>query len=128
MTPLQEKWVIKYLLARLDQMWGWWPPRKAVKQRSLVMPQGGGRVKLKDALHRCEVCKLQVDKVQIDHKVAKGSAPQKLVDLVPYILRYLCSEDNLQALCLPCHKLKTKTDIKEIVIERARTKGQWKKL
>lgn len=115
MTPQIEKWILKYLLARLGEMWGWYGPRKLVKQRALVMPHGG---RVKDAMYRCQECKLLSEKVQIDHKVAKGPAPQKLVDLPAYLERYFCSEENLQALCLPCHKLKTKEDMKGISLER----------
>lgn len=109
MTPQLEKWILKYLLGRLSQMWQWHVPRKQCKQRAYI-----GRGPLQQHLWVCASCNQKSDTVQVDHIVAKGAAPVKLSELESYIDKYFCPVDNLQCLCIECHRVKTKKDVKHI--------------
>jgi len=50
--------------------------------------------------------------VDVDHIDPVGST--QFLNWDDYINKLFCSMDNLQILCKPCHKRKTKKDVKEI--------------
>lgn len=54
---------------------------------------------------RCEKCKKRTPKIKVDHIVPCGP-----VDSDGYITRLFCPSSQLQCLCHPCHKPKTKAE------------------
>lgn len=56
----------------------------------------------------CAICKEEVvaKEINIDHVVPIGT--EKTWD--EFINGLFCEEDNLQAVCIPCHKIKTKQE------------------
>lgn len=60
---------------------------------------------------RCAKCKdaFPQKEVQVDHKVPIGSV--ETWDI--YIEKLFCEDKNLQVLCKPCHKLKSKKETKK---------------
>lgn len=64
----------------------------------------------------CAICqeKTPMGSIQIDHKLG-DSQFTKDEHIEPFIKRmYFVTFDNLQALCIPCHKIKTHADRKGI--------------
>lgn len=88
---------------------------KAVRIRRMALSQDktgprGGK------LFTCAVCGVLsgMGKVQVDHKdpVVPVDTTLQDMDLTTIIRRLWCDDDNLQVLCLKCHKEKTKRERK----------------
>lgn len=56
----------------------------------------------------CELCKVRTPKLKVDHIVAIGS-----VDKAGFLNKLFCPSNWLQGLCSPCHKIKTREDLKK---------------
>lgn len=86
----------KYIFAAARKTWRWSPARREV---------------LKAAKHgefyRCNACRKYVDKVEIDHIQEVTDPTTGFTTWDSYFDRLFCPIDNLQALCPPCHKMKT---------------------
>ena len=107
MTPAErDLWLTKIILGRLGEAWTWWSPRNKVAAKATR----------KDGKRRCANCLKYFDKsdTQVDHIVASGPIPKTLDALfnTGYLERRFCWEAGLQVLCKPCHKVKTKVDIR----------------
>jgi len=70
--------------------------------RALVVKRCTG----KDGYYRCELCKKKTPKIKIDHIKQVGDVDEG------FIKRLFCSSKELQGLCDPCHKVKTKAERK----------------
>lgn len=88
---------IKKIKRVLRQAWSWSYSRRLVIKRCDI---GGG-------YSRCEGCKKKVPKIFVDHIEAIGTFDPKT-----YILRSFVPSRFMQGLCQPCHKVKTKADMK----------------
>lgn len=86
-----------YLVGAARKIWRWSKERKDAKERAKVS---------KD-LYRCEFCKADTEKVEIDHINPVGITPRFWKGWDEYYSRLFCSSSNLQALCHGCHKAKT---------------------
>lgn len=67
---------------------------------------------IKASGQRCAHCKKAVKKLQVDHIIPVGPTPgskNATPDITwdGFINRLFCDVSNLQALCKPCHKVKT---------------------
>lgn len=62
--------------------------------------------------YRCNVCKKEFPskEIQVDHIKPVVDPKVGFKDWNTYIKRMFCSEKNLQAVCKPCHKEKTKKE------------------
>lgn len=105
-TWTKAKWTawIKNILRRGSYRW---PPRyeaiKAAKvERGVYMCRGYGR-----RAHR-----VRHKEIQIDHIVPVIDPATGHTTFDKYINRLFCEADNLQILCLSCHKAKTKNERK----------------
>ena len=88
----------KFLRAALRRLWLKWPPRNEVKKkarlrRGIYLCAGVGR-----APHEA-----RAKAVQVDHVKPIG----ELKDWNSWITKLFCSANNLQVLCLECHRAKT---------------------
>lgn len=79
----------------LRDLWRQTEPWKLVKKR----------VELPEGFFKCESCQQRVPKVFIDHIQAVGALDSGFID------RMFVSSVHLQALCVSCHKEKTKQDL-----------------
>jgi len=59
---------------------------------------------------KCQNCKKEINKLQVDHKQAVGQMPTDLGKFCYWLERLFCETNNLQALCKKCHVEKTKSD------------------
>ena len=106
-----ELLIERWLISQVRRVSLRWPPRLRTKRKAWVrrgvylcagyncdaheVPKS---VKLEDGK--------RVENVHVDHKDPVGS----FKDWNTYIERLFCSEDNLQILCLECHKEKTQDE------------------
>ncbi len=69
---------------------------------------------------KCIFCKkvFGKSKLQVDHKIPAGSM---LIyeDAPKYLFRLLCSKDNMQLTCKPCHDIKSYADRHQVSFEEA---------
>jgi hypothetical protein len=85
---------IEHIRRVTRQVWGWsWPKKRCI-----------ARAKDLEGFPRCEKCKKRVPRIHVDH-----IKPVGLLD-EGYFKRLYCPSTKLQALCLPCHKIKTKRE------------------
>jgi hypothetical protein len=101
-----------YLVAAARKVWRWSPERRAC----LSAVQRGEKNKKKDTRERqCTKCDnwFPFKEVVADHIDAVGKQPREWSEYPAYYARMFCSRSNLQALCTPCHKVKTAADRKK---------------
>jgi hypothetical protein len=82
-----------------------------------------GNVKTK-MMFRCACCKKLYDRreVCVDHRNPVVDPIDGFEDWNTYVPNLLCDIDNLQILCKPCHKIKTKKENSERDVARSKTK------
>lgn len=102
---MPSDWVNKYILARTNEMWNWWPPRKLAKLQAETRP----------GFKRCVSCKNEFPEkqTQVDHIEAIGPQPPRQT-WDSYLDRKFVPVQKLQVLCLACHKVKTKEDVRKM--------------
>ena len=69
------------------------------------------KFRLRRGVYKCEICKEETARkdVNVDHIIPVG-----LSDDWNHIIHKMFDIENCQVLCIPCHKIKTKQDIKQI--------------
>lgn len=101
----KQRTLKQILLAALGKAWMFWPPRLEAKKRAKVPNRPGW--------YKCELCKQEREKIDIDHIVPCIRPQDGFVSWDDYIAsRFVESADKLQALCVDCHKLKSKEENK----------------
>lgn len=102
---MPSDWVNKYILARTNEMWNWWPARKMARLHAEVKP----------GKFRCAHCTGEFLKtqIQVDHIEAIGPRPPAQT-WDSYLDRKFVPVQKLQVLCLTCHKVKTKEDVRKM--------------
>lgn len=100
-----RKLVDKYLVAHTGKLWNWWGPRKLARLAAETSP---GRF-------LCAHCRVDFPKsqVQVDHIEAIGPQPPAQT-WDTYLDRKFVPITKLQILCLSCHKVKTRSDVKKM--------------
>lgn len=95
----------RYIFPAIRRVWRFYPPRREIKEEAL---QDNGK-------YLCATCKLEVEEVQIDHIDPIGTCKREdgRTDYNMFIERLLCPKENLNAVCIPCHKRKTKRESDE---------------
>lgn len=96
----------RYIFPALRRVWRYYPLRRKTLEEAFN-PETG--------LYLCALCKREVEDVQVDHIQAIGTCkrPDGRTDYNMFVDRLLTTKDNLQCLCVPCHKQKTKIENKE---------------
>jgi len=83
----------------------------------------GWRAICRAALLKCQ-SKCEHCGISLYHRLSNSTGPKYDFDhIVPLCLSGEHSANNLQVLCKPCHKIKTKTDIAKLVEKRRASKG-----
>lgn len=97
-----RKTTIAYIKAALRRTWG------RSKQRSSALK----KAKIAYGLYECAVCKKHTRRkdIEVDHIIPVG----KFTTFDLYIERLFCDTSGLRILCKPCHKSKTKSDMKKM--------------
>lgn len=64
--------------------------------------------------YRCAACQQEFTSkdVEVDHISPVVSVEEGFIDYNTFIERLFCTKENLQVLCIPCHRLKTKQEKK----------------
>lgn len=88
-----------------------WPPKFEALKLAFAGTKVNPKTKRKAKHFTCAECEKEFVQanVQVDHKVPIGSC--KTWD--EFIEKLFCETDNLQVLCKPCHKKKTKEERKK---------------
>lgn len=109
MPPRSKKksdklWYTGYAFAYLRRIFAWSPEKKIALKRQ---EHGFG-------MYRCESCTqpFPKNKVHTDHKNPVVDPLTGFTTWDSYITRLFCSADNLQILCVDCHKVKTAKEAK----------------
>ena len=95
-----------YIRATLREKSMYWPPKGDAKKRARRSYKGPNKRQRFE--YKCNHCKAYFpDKeIEMDHIVGAGRL-KSYDDLPRFVKNLFCEEDNYQALCKPCHKLKT---------------------
>src|SRR5690348_2314832 len=99
----------RYLVSAARRIWRWDKNRKAVNDES---EKKAG----KKGFRFCSSCQKRFNykKVHVDHVIPVGPAPKGFEGWDLYYSKLFTARNNLQSLCVDCHKKKTKTDLKEM--------------
>lgn len=79
--------------------------RKRVEEG--LFKNGKKKIKYYWQCAKCKAWYRDESSLEVDHIVEIGKRPESVDDIVPYIKRMYCDIENLQALCIVCHKKKT---------------------
>lgn len=91
------------LLAAIGKAWMYWPPRLEAKKRAKVPGKAGW--------YRCELCKAEVEKIDIDHITPIVRPAEGFTTWDSYIAnRFVENANALQAICTTCHRAKSKSE------------------
>ena len=91
-----------------------WPPKHECLQDAYtgqkLNPKSGRMAKH----YRCAACQQEFTSkdVEVDHISPVVSVEEGFIDYNTFIERLFCTKENLQVLCIPCHRLKTKQEKK----------------
>ena len=90
----------------------YWGPKRDAKNKARRAYKGPNKRQRYE--YKCNHCKKYFpDKdVEMDHIVGAGSL-KCYEDLPRFVENLYCEEDNYQALCIPCHRIKTNLERKE---------------
>lgn len=88
-----------YLIGAARKIFGWSPAKRGIKDRCKVGKK-----------FQCELCKKIVPKIQVDHISPIGKAPRDWNGWDEWYKKLFCGIDNLQGLCVECHKAKSKRE------------------
>jgi len=108
--------------SKLREVWKYYDPHRReilnkAKRKEFKRKKDGTLGKAYNTLYLCNKCGLLFEKVQVDHIKPVGKMPgypYKNTDIAKWIMGLFCDEANLQALCVECHKEKTKQDIRKM--------------
>ncbi len=93
------------LLSAIGRVWMFWPGRLEAKRRTKVPNKTGW--------YKCENCKQEREKIQIDHIIPVVLPEIGFVDWNTYIASKFVEADKLQGLCHECHKQKSQSENKK---------------
>lgn len=99
-----------------------WPPRYLALQDAFVGQKINSKSKRLSKHYKCAACNEDVptSEIQIDHILPIIDPTKGFTTWDDFIERLFCEKDNLQALCKPCHTIKTNKE-KDESKERTRT-------
>src|SRR5882672_2578252 len=85
-----------------------WPPKYEAIKEAYVSTRINKKSGRKAKHYRCAICgeTFPQTQIQVDHIVPLG----KGLDWNQFIEALYCEKENLQTVCKPCHKIKTKKE------------------
>lgn len=98
----KQRTLKQILMAGLGRSWMAWPPRNEVKRRC--------KVEGKTGWYRCEICKQEREKIDVDHISPVVSPKEGFTGWDNYIASKFVTQDRLQGICSDCHRAKTKEE------------------
>jgi 5-methylcytosine-specific restriction endonuclease McrA len=115
----------KYLINKIRQVSQWWPYKNKAKNKAKRVIEVGiyknGKPRYVNK-YECAECKGLFTTVEMDHIQPAVSSEKGFTDWSTYISRMLCDESNYQALCSPCHLLKSTSENKKRAKSRKKVK------
>lgn len=96
-----------FIRSGLRKCWMKWPPKYELLKEKRVKVEGK-RHKFEYPCYRCSGW-FQQKEITVDHKEPAGQL-RGYEDLPGFVKRMFVGKDNLQLLCKPCHKVKTKEE------------------
>ena len=89
-----------------------YPPKYEVLKEALVGKKVNSLTGRTAMHYQCNICKqhFPAKNIQIDHIEAIVNPEEGFVSWDKFISRLFCGKDNLQAVCIPCHKIKSKQE------------------
>lgn len=89
-----------------------WPPKWRALKKASIGKKISTKSKRLAEHYVCAECKKEftAKDVQVDHMLPVVDPKVGFISWDTYIDRLYCEEDNLQVLCLPCHKIKSKEE------------------
>lgn len=100
----KERSLKQILMAGLGKSWMAWGPRNEVKRRCKVEGKAGW--------YRCEICKQEREKIEIDHVTPVVKPEEGFLGWDNYIASKFVDASKLQGICRDCHRSKTKEENK----------------
>lgn len=118
---LSTDWVRNYVIAGIKKVWSAYATERkaalnAVRSESLYIKVDGSQGNKVLVHYECAHCKENhpSKNVQVDHVTPIGKQPPWPPNgdgsWDRYISRVFCTQENLQVLCKPCHKTKSKQE------------------
>lgn len=100
-----------FIRSALRQKSRWWKPIQMVKLKARRKYTGPNKRQKYE--YKCNKCKkwFPDKQVNVDHILPVGTL-KKLEDLLQFVERLFCEEENLQVLCSTCHDQKTSKELK----------------
>lgn len=89
-----------------------WPPKYQVLNESKTEKRINPKSKRLAQFYLCAACagEFPAKEISVDHIEPVVNPVTGFVSWDEYINRMFCDKDNLQALCMTCHKIKTKEE------------------
>lgn len=115
-----------WLRGKSRQIWSDYPPRMDFKRSKLIPNFDGsnlvsGRVK---SIGQCQICNCWFanSNLQVDHKTQAGSIGNNWEGYFSWFYDLLADVNNMQLVCVPCHKIKSHADRLGVSFEEAALK------
>lgn len=92
-----------------------WPPRYETLNAAKTSKKINKKTKRLAQHYLCAICEdeFPATQVQVDHIKPVVDPKKGFKDWNTFIKRLFCPADNLQVVCKPCHKVKTKEENKK---------------
>ena len=89
-----------------------WPPRYQTLNNAYVGQRLNTKTNREGKHYLCAICKgeFPAKDVQIDHISPVVDPEQGFISWDVFIERLFCDADNMQTICKPCHKIKSKKE------------------
>ena len=111
-TPGRQK---GYITSTLRKGFIRWPAKFEALKKALVGKKVNKKTGRVAAHYSCAICHnhFTSQEVQVDHIVPVVCTKKGFHTWDTYIERLFCTADNLQVVCIPCHKKKSALENKE---------------
>ncbi len=117
-----------WLRGKSRQIWSDYPPRMDFKRSRLVPNFDGSGVTSKrvKSVGQCQICNgwFANSSLQVDHKIQAGSIGGSWEGYFNWVYDLLADKDNMQLVCVPCHKVKSHADRIGVSFEAAKKKKE----
>lgn len=117
-----------WLRGKSRQIWSDYPPRMDYKRSKLIPNFEGSGVTSKrvKSVGQCQICKnwFANSSLQVDHIEQVGLLGNTWEGWFNWTYDLLADKDNMQLVCIPCHKIKSHADRLGVSFEEAKVKKQ----